>query len=526
MIMFRMHRHLHLVIVLVTALSTYLIFPLQLQSGEPYNYASAIEQYYQNSIGFSLAQGYPLPDFGRYHPNHPLGHALAGWAYDLLKIPALSWIRFVNITVAIFAGLFLYVLLLHLRFSKAISATSVALFLATYCGLFTVLSGEWHMPALALSLAGFWQIFVYIDSGAKLHLWRGAALFGVAACYHLAAFFYIIPVGIVLLFVRPIKERWRELVSAGAAILGLLVIVYIVIPFILFRFQSMEEFSRTFFVYKYLSHVRYEGLEWLQMAGRTILHTVLFTPPHLKATDYVVGLFFFLIFLSLWRFYHIPMDRAKKVILLLTPAWWLATHWVFGARPDALLGWLFVLPFLSLMITTAFSYLQPRAIRIVAVLPVLVFGWNLSLGVLPNSLSQRENAFYFALPPSTPKNTPIAFVESNSLLMDGEKWYAGSALGFRNQTHFLPCCGENNYFSRLKRWAKANPGFVLVANGRHSAIETFFQAEGLRYKRWLDRKADWPPSLIPSTIYVQHMAAPSYEKRLTIWVPDTLLRYQ
>jgi hypothetical protein len=382
------------------------------------------------------------------------------------------------------------------------------------------------MPALALSLAGFYLTFLYIDEGKPRKLYQASLLFAIAACYHLAACFFLVPIGVTLLVIRPFRERWRELVKAGLLILAILVVTYVVIPFILFRFPSFDEFLRTFLVYKYLNHVRYSGFEWLLMAGRTILHTVIYTPAHLIAMDFLVLTHFAVMAFCFWRFSRIPMARAKKAIILVTPVWWVAVHWVFGARPDALLGWLFVLPLASIIVVKALADLHPKIIAALPILPFIILGWNISLAILPNSLSKPENIFYFNLPVQTPVTTPIAFVTSHPLLMESEIWYAGSKLGYRNQAHFLPCCGEHNYYGRLKNWAKANPGFVLIADGRHAVIENFLRSEGLSYKKWMDRRADWPSSLIPTTLYVQHSAPPTYGKVLTIWVPEYLLHRQ
>ena len=511
-------------LVLFGALCLYIFFPLQFQAPEPYNYATAIEGYFGNSFGFELAQGQKLPDFGRYHPNHPLGHVLAGWAYDWLRVPALAWMRFVNILGALFAGLFLYQISRCLDLAKSASALAVGLFLATNCGIFTVLSGEWHIPAIALSLAGIRQIFVYVDGGTVRHLYRASFLLAVASCYHLWAFFYLIPISIVLLFVRPIKKFWREMMSAAFLIFMLLLIVYVVIPVVLFRFRTSEEFLRTFFMYKYLSHAHYHGLEWLQIAARALLHASVYNPLKLKGTDPFVLMFFVSLAFVFWKFYRSKGALYRKAIIMLIPLWWPIMQLATGARPDGLLGWLFALPFICLMIVKAISGIHRRSIYISTGLTVVVFTWNFAFAYFPNSQSKGENIFYFNLPPQVPAATPVAFVIGEPLLMMGEVWYAGSKLGYRNQMHFMPCCGENNYLGRLKRWALENPGFVLVSDGRQPVIESFLRAQGLQYKLWSDRQGDWPSALVLTTLYVQHKAPNFYPKRLTIWVPENLLR--
>lgn len=520
-----MRGHMALIIILFIFLAIYIFFPLQLQSSEPYQYAAAIEQYYRNSMGFSLAQGDYLPDFGRYHPNHPLGHVLAGWAYDWLKIPALAWMRFINTVAAFFLAVFFYLMLLRLRFSNLLAAFTVGSLLASYFGLFAVLSGEWHLPAMALFFAGFWQIIPYLERDEKQYLFRASLCFVLGSCYHLSAFFYLFPLGLVLLFVRPLKDRWRELFAAGGMMLLSLLVVYVAIPFYIFKFQSVHDFYRTFLIYKYITYTQYSGFDWVILAARSILHTVFYTPSQLKGTNVYVACFFLMIIFALWRYLRSATTHPIKAWILLTHLFAFCGYWLLGARPDALLGWFFLSPFICLVTVKAFADLHRRAIIGVAAVIVIMLSWNLVLAILPNSLSKRENIFYFNVPPKTPATTPIAFVISSLLFMEAEIWYAGSELGYRNQAHFMPCCGENAYYSRLKRWAKEHPGFIMVADARHEVLEDFFKTQGLRYKRWSDSKGNWPSSLIQSTLYFQHVVPKFFPRRLTVWIPEHLLHY-
>ncbi|MFZ5628411.1 MAG: hypothetical protein ACOY5B_04725 [Spirochaetota bacterium] len=523
-VVYLMRDHLLLFIVLLIAFGIYAFIPLQLQSSEPYQYAAAIEQYYRNSIGFSLAQGDYLPDFGRYHPNHPLGHVLAGWAYDWLRIPALTWMKFINTVAAFFLAVFFYLMLLRIRFSKVEAAVTVGSLLASYFGLFAVLSGEWHLPAMALCFAAFWEMIPYLERGEKKYLFRASLWFAIGSCYHLSVFFYSIPLGLVLLFVRPLKDRWRELFTAAAMISLLLLVVYVAIPFYLFKFHSVQDFLRTFLIYKYITYMQYSGFDWVLIAARAIFHTVVFTPAQLNGTNFYVAFFFLMIAFGLWRYFRSTVMLPVKAWILLTHLFAFFGYWLLGARPDALLGWLLLLPFICLVTVKAFADLHRRAFIGIAAVIVLMLGWNLALAILPNSLSKRENIFYFKVPRQTPSTTPVAFVISSLLFMEAEIWHAGSELGYRNQKHFMPCCGENDYYSRLRRWTREHPGFILVADGRHDVLENFLKAEGLRYKRWADSQGNWPSSLIQNTLYFQHIAPKFFPRRLTIWVPEELLQ--
>lgn len=515
--------HLVICVIITVFASIYLTLPLSLQACEVYDYAAAIEKYYRNSVGFSLSQGFDLPDFGRYHPNHPLGHVLAAGAYDFLSIPAMTWLKFSNITGAIMAGIFLYLLQLQMKIFRALSAAAVAFFLGTYCGLFTVLSGEWHMPALALSLGAYWQLVKYSENRLVRHLYIASVLFSAAVCYHLAAFFYVVPLTIGMLACDYKKRDYQAFLISGLIVAIPMLLVYVIVPFIIFSFQSFEEFKRTFFAYKHLSHARYDGLDWLVMAARTICHSFVYS----LATNnliYIFSLFFMIVIaLASWAFCYLRFARIQSFLVVGTPIWWIGAHWVTGARPDALLGWLFALPFLCIVFIQVLSRIRLAGRFLAYSIPFAALFWNVYAAILPNSLSRPENASFVAMPKNLDSNTPIAFVVSHPVLTQVEIWHTGSKLGFRNQTHFMPCCGENNYFARLKRWTSQNPGFVIIADGRHDAIENFLASQKIPYKRWLDVRADWPSTLVPTTLFVQHKAAPFYRKSLTIWVPTSAL---
>lgn len=517
--------HRLLSIVLCSMAILYIFLPLKLQSIEPYNYAAAIERYYKDSTGFALAQGENLPDFGRYHPNHPLGQVLAGVMFDWFKIPALSWMKGMNLVSALCAAIFLYVLLIQLRCSKVVAAMSAALFLSTYGGMFTVFSGEWHMPALALSLAGIWQAVIYIEGGETRRLYYSAFLLATATCYHLAAFFFLFPIGVVLLFVRRFKDHWRVFLFAGGSIFILLLAVYVIIPVLLFKFKSVDDFFRTFFVYKLLPHLRYTGLSWIQVLGQTIAHTFAFTPKPWAANPLFLGFFYATILAAIWKFCQGKISRPVKFLILGILIWWLFCHWLLGARPDALMGWFFIMPFICFIVVKAFSELHKYTAHFVVALPLLLCCWNLWHGILPNSLQRRDDIFFFGMPPGAPKTTPIAFVVGIPLFSDAEIWYAGSELGYRKQTHFFPCCGENNFYSRLRRWVRENPNGAIVSDGGDRIIEELIRSTGRQYVRWISKQAAWPASLVPSTIYVQHMQSNVRNKRITVWVPSEHFQY-
>lgn len=510
--------HKVLILVLATATILFVAFPFQLQSMEAYSYAAAVESYYNLSATFALAQGEYLPDFGRYHPNHPLGHVLAGVAFDWLKIPALNWIRLTNIVSTLAAAVFVYLLSLQMRFSRGVSTGAATLFLTTHSSLLAVFSGEWHMPSLALSLAGTWQILFYALNGTKKQLYFGAFLLCVAVCYHTAALSYSVCLAVLLAFFR--RNEWRQLLIVCAAALFVIVIVYFVIPFFALHFEKPSDFLRTFFMYAHLDYKRFGGFAWLWAAMQTLFHGFIFIPATIPVMNWFAIPFFMGIGVAGWRFSHSSVSIRIKVLYLFMLFGWPIALAIAGTRANAIYSWIFLSPLLCLLVMCAIHNLHGRLIMLVAILPIFLLMWHFYHLVIPNHFYKREDVHLFKLPESVPMTKPIAFVVNDPVLTISEIWYAGSELNYRNQNVFFPCCGEDSYLFRLRRWLRTNPDAIIVSDGAPEQMEQFLNFEKLSYVRWLDRFVAWPASLLPATLYFIREPEYKYHKRLTVWLPQ------
>lgn len=516
-----LREHFIFILLLATALGVYLVFPLELQAMEPYAYAAAIEKYYNLATTFAIAQGDYLPNFGRYHPNHPLGHALAGLAFDWLNIPALAWMKSINIFSALASALFLYLISLQLQLSKRAAVVGVATFLASNYTLMTVLSGEWHIPALALSLAGLYNTILYLEHEKPRSMYAGALLFAFAICYHMAALSFFVPAALMVLFSRPLKGRWSSIVLAGAIVSLSVILVYAVLPFLLFHFDSVSDFLRTFLIYKFLNHIRYSGFEWLLVAVQTLSHSLAVIPSSSSVLYWLSFPIFLGIIAIIWRFYRSSHPKKIKILFVMTVLWWPAVQGVFDARANGMNGWPFVLPILCFLIAETLNRLESRAFFLAALLPVIILSWNFWHLILPNRTHKRDEIFLFRAPEDLPKTTPVAFVIGELVSSIPEIWYAGSQLGFRNQIHFFPCCGEGNYIFRLSRYLDNHPDAIIVTDGNQDAtVEAVLGLHNRRYVRWLDRRVVWPAELMPATIYLPRPSGHKYHLRRTIWVPD------
>ena len=509
--------HRVLLFVLIVAAFLFTFFPFQLQSMEAYSYAASIEKYYNIATTFALAQGEYLPDFGRYHPNHPLGHVLAGLAYDWLKIPALDWIRFTNIFSALAAAVFLYLLSLQIGLAQRVSTLASGLFLATHASLLAVYSGEWHMPSLALSLAGAWQVLIFALKRTRKQLYFGAFLLCVAVCYHTAALLY--SVCLVLLLAYVCKDEWRRLLIVCAAALFVIVTVYFVIPFFVLPFAKPSDFLRTFFMYAHLEYRRFSSLAWFVAAMQTVFHSFFFIPATIPIMNWLAIPFFLGIGLAGWKFFRSRLEVPIKVLFIFMLVAWPSILAIVGTRANAIYSWIFLSPLLCLVIAYGLHSLHKRLFIVAVIVPIFLTAWNFYHLILPNHFYERENIHLFRLPENIPKATPVAFVANELVLTISEIWYAGSVMNFRNQNAFFPCCGEDSYLFRLRRWMRANPDSVIISDGAPEQIEHFLKSEELSHVRWLDKSVSWPAGLLPATLYFIREPEFKYQKRLIIWLP-------
>lgn len=509
--------HKIFLLVLVIATILYIAFPLQLQSMEAYSYAASIERYYNISTTFALSQGEYLPDFGRYHPNHPLGHVLAGVAFDWFKIPALGWIRLTNVISTLATAVFVYLLGLQMRLSRGVSTAASVLFLTTHASLLAVYSGEWHMPSLALSLGGSWQILFYVFNGTVKHLYVGAVLLSVAVFYHTGALPISVCLAVLLFFVR--TNEWRRLLIVGAAALFAIVIVYFVLPFFVLHFAKPSDFLRTFFMYAHLEYRQFSGFGWILAASQTLFHSFIFLPATIPVMKWVSIPFFLGLIATGWKFFRGDVDFRVKILFVFMLFGWPITQAIIGTRANAVYSWLFMLPLLCIVVAYALFKVHKRVIISASLIPIFMLAWNFHHQIIPNRLFNGEDTYLFKIPEHIPKTTPIAFVVNELVLAINEIWYAGSELNYRNQNVFYPCCGEDSYLFRLRRWLRANPGAIIVSDGTPEIIETFLQREQLDYARWYDRRVAWPASLLPATLYFIREPGYKYQKRLIAWLP-------
>lgn len=510
-------RHYPVFLLLLLVASVIISFPLQLQALEPYAYAAGIEGYYDFSRLFSLAAGEQFPDFGRYHPNHPIGHALAGVAFDVLGVPALTWMRAINGVAALSVGFFLYLLSLALRLDRFKATLTVAVFYSTHFTALATLSGEWHMPALALNIIGVYRLVFYVENKRPRYLYEATAWMTLGACYHMNASFIMVYLGLMLLVVRPPWKYPIEMLIAALIFIIPILVVYVLAPVFLFKFSSFKEFANLFLVYTKLNPTPYAGLDWMVTALKTFCHGFLFIFPGMQYLTVYMVIFFCLFLLALMGFVRSSMAASFRWLFFILPFAWLFGPRLINSRPDALNGWLFIVPYLSIVIVAGFCSLNERLRIPVAVIAACLFAWNFFHWTLPNASKTSGDIFLLTDAQLTDETAPIGFVVHSPPVSFPEIWYAGSKLNLRKQATFFPCCGEKAYRENVIKWLKEKDRAFLVSDDQFGEIQTLLHENRIPIRRVAERNARWLLGLTPSTVYIPLKNPLRRRKKILIW---------
>jgi hypothetical protein len=257
-----LHRYLLLLLVSFVALAQ--AFPLRVQAVEPYTYAAGVDGYYNVATTFATAQpDKKLPNFSRYHPNHPLLHFSAGYLHDLTGIGGMELFKAFNLIAALCSLVLIYLLVMQLGLKRetALFTTLAAIFM--YAFWVGALSAEVHLPAVALQLLSARYLVKYLQSTAAAHrnLRVATLFFALATAVHLATCFWGLAFAAALLS-HKVQNRWRIWAECALIYTLIILFVYGLLLVKILEIESFDLYKATMLIYSHLLHVRYSGLEW------------------------------------------------------------------------------------------------------------------------------------------------------------------------------------------------------------------------------------------------------------------------
>lgn len=517
----------HIAILLASWSLLVWFFPLRIQPIEPYIYATAIEGMYDLKVTFAEANpNARLPDFSRFHPNHPLQHFVIGKLYDKTHWPALKIASAINFIFSLVALLFLF-----LTCKIVIPQNSIAL-MATACSAASTvfwlgtLSGEVHMPAFAmLSVAGWYLCrFLVAEKKREKLLLLSGFFFSLAATLHMGVFFAAIPAAAaVIADWRKAPQKRPHLLYYGAVVSMVLVmvaLVYVALVVMVLELKSWPEYRDTMAIYAHIIPIPYSGFAWLLTITKTYLHSLVF--------GFGSAVLFGKILLALSLasgavvFARSRHSLPIKLVFLLMLPFYFFSHFFFSIRPDALNGWLFVLPAFTVpmayTIRIARAKLRFRSFGVAIF--VLFFMANFMQIILPNSRTPAERYSYTtAFLSTTPTPSPfprILVIAKDPVLTFADVYEMVQRTGRRTLEFIWSCCGRTHYRSLLIEKIQKGQIDWIISDDLASETPELLQNAGIKYEILFDQSGEISPHLLPASIYFER--PPDYRvlKRIQI----------
>ncbi|AFM14586.1 hypothetical protein [Turneriella parva] len=528
--------HRYLVLLLVGFVVMAQVFPLRVQAVEPYTYAAGVEGYYNIATTFATAQpDKNLPNFSRYHPNHPLLHLATGYLHDLTGIGGMELFKAFNLLAALSALVLVYLLVLQLdlRRETALLTTLATLFM--YAFWVGALSAEVHLPAVALQLLSVRYLVKYLQStaAAHRHLRVATLFFALATAVHLATCFWGFAFAAAVLSHKA-QSRLRIWAECALIYSLIMLLVYGLMLVTILKIDSFDLYKATMFIYSHLLHVRYSGLDWLVTLVKAFAQSMVFGfgiwPLLLKI---LWGGFVVAGLREVWRSKN---PTAIKVLILVWPVAYVASHAIFGARADSIHSWLFTLPALLL----AFAFLLDRVLsgaelRVYAIAALLLVGTNnFIFGVLPNSLLQRTD-YQFVEDPQVllagnevekpdARQLPVLILMKYPAVTFADIWYLGSRLGYKNQLPLVYCCGKQGYREILRGYIERNAEFFLVADEIGDEVPQLLSESGRSFRLLLEKRGEITRNSLVSSLYFERPAGHKNLKELQIYFATSQVR--
>jgi Protein of unknown function (DUF2723) len=515
-------RYLPLIVLLVLYALLLSFFPLRMQAIESYNYAAGAEGIYSLASTFQPSQPeIKLPDFSRYHPNHPILHAVAGFFFDRMHIPALTTFKVINFVSSLISLAVFYLLCLKLwerrgRIGKAalVAATAATAVMAvSHAFWMAALSGEVHLAALVCLLGAVYFLICYLSisdrRGDKYLIWA-AICAGVALTLHLAVVF-VLPMAVAVLWEQRRRTQWKLYVLAGTIIVLAGGVFYGVLLIHILGIDSFRQYFGTILVYKFLRHMRYEGLEWYWTFIKSGAHVLVFS---FAAWGSLVQVLFAGLYIS--GFIALLKSSLKKpirILFILWPVSYVVTQWVLGSRADGINYWHFAVPGVFIAAGYAFLALYRRGLLrlLIYATPVAIFAVNFSQAIFPNT-SLKEKDYLFVQDPvrmlkearSTVQISPghkVAILTKDPVLTFPEIYRLASEFGFRNQDLFIYCCRKTNYVEPLKKWIAAHDSFLLIVDEHTDEIGQMLRDAQKKFTVIQEISGEIQHNWLPASVY-------------------------
>lgn len=489
-----------------------LCFPIKIDTLESYAYALATEGSY--AIQTTFAEVNPqgiLPDFSRYHPNHPLVHWVAGELYDIWGIRALSTARTFNFVGALIALFFL--LQIAALFTRRNGLALLASFMAATTTVFWMLalSGEIHMPAFALNTLALYLLcryFLQRPRKASLLLFA-AVFFTLAGAFHSIAYFSG-PVAFIALLIDQyqLKNRklsWRYFLAAASIVVSGFIFFYVYLVIRNLKITSFQQYVDLMTMYSYLGYGKLTPLEWANTFIRTYAQTLLggFTTPLFVAKLVAIGV-------SCFGYFVLARSRFQTAVkfLFIAPVFFqLFMSILLDIRPNAINGWIITIPAFTVGVLFALRYFsQKQRWPVVAVVLTLIpAAINFKTAVLPNtSLNEAEYFYLRSQAPIILKETPqprILAVAIDPVVSLPDYYDLTGFVGGKSLHILWACCGRTSYRDTLKNALERHEVDWIISDSLEGEMQTLLQETHAKTALIFDKRGEIKTDFFMSSLY-------------------------
>jgi hypothetical protein len=206
---------------------------------ESYLYAGGIEGFIDISALYNVfLPEIRMPDFGRFHPNHPLPHLLAYWLFSVCNR---AGVEFSALDILIAVNYIASAVAVFVIFRIAVTLTAdllISFFFALLAGFspvfwFSAVSAETYEVAYCLMAIAFLQMLRPYGSERIMTTIRKALLFSLAFSFHFGVALFAIPVALWYALAAARQRSIRPILSL--ALFGVVsCFVFITVYMILF----------------------------------------------------------------------------------------------------------------------------------------------------------------------------------------------------------------------------------------------------------------------------------------------------
>ncbi|GAB4432268.1 MAG: hypothetical protein OHK0011_15110 [Turneriella sp.] len=498
---------------------------------ESYLYAAGIEGFIDISALYNVfVPEIRMPDFSRFHPNHPLPHLLVYWlrsgfAAAGFELPALEILVALNLLFSAVAIFWICRIAVTLTADRAMSFLFALVAGFSPVFWFSAGSAETYEIAYCLMVLAFTQMLSPYSSESVKRTTAKALVFSLAFCFHFGVALFALPVMAFYLVSALRQKSLRPVLSLtlfGTICLTVFLLVYVLAFLSLHEIGSLKAWWKIFTMQRRIP-----------MGGEYTADQVgLWRAAETLLTSLSNGLLWGEGNLERIARYHLLLGLAVGIFFALRRA-------VKRAFAAALASWIIVpLAFLLLVMrsptnmTYSLMLMLPvyltvlLLIKRIAPLPVargIILVWLLVtfgstfVGVIRPKAGLPQETVYFAsrIPESDFRPEPVIALVHNYYGIFPDLYYLGNRRGVRVARILFHY--DQTFPERLLAEVRARKRLQLLTDRLLPHEEAWLHAEGIQVERVFFHSELHSPDLYWFSIKPRFSVAAGYRRELSLY---------